>query len=181
LNPQNFCKNSSEISSEIISCFWVKKPWKIWNWFYSELSKNYKKMMLKLNFWTFQKLRKNDVKIEFLKLQKFHSDSKTHSNVQFKVQNAGPYCYVMHVCANGACEMWNIHVNIYTIRNLRLVQSYLRKKLFKGLSPSVTRYLFICFCSNKKEGGDIIKFWRAKHIYTRVDIWPFWNCLPFDL
>jgi len=42
-------------------------------------------------FQTFRKLQKNDVKIEFRKLQKTRSDSKTDSNVQFKVRNSGPY------------------------------------------------------------------------------------------
>jgi len=50
---------------------------KIWNLFYSELSDH-----------------KNDVKIEVRKSQKTHSDSKTDSNVRFKVQNAGPYTFV---------------------------------------------------------------------------------------
>ncbi len=42
-------------------------------------------------FRTFQKLQKNDVKIEIWKSQKTRSDSKTDLNVWFKVQNAGPY------------------------------------------------------------------------------------------
>jgi len=41
-------------------------------------------------FQTFQKLQKNDIKIEFWKSQKTRSDSKTNSNVWFKVRNAGP-------------------------------------------------------------------------------------------
>ncbi len=41
-------------------------------------------------FQTFQKLQKNDVKIEFWKSQKTCSDSKTDSNVQFKAWNARP-------------------------------------------------------------------------------------------
>jgi len=44
-------------------------------------------------FQTFRKLRKNDVKIEFQKLQKTRSDLKTDSNVWFKVWNAGPYIF----------------------------------------------------------------------------------------
>jgi hypothetical protein len=39
----------------------------------------------------FPKITKNDVKIELLKSQKTHSDSKTDLNVRFKVRNAGPY------------------------------------------------------------------------------------------
>jgi len=41
-------------------------------------------------FQTFQKLRKNDVKLELQKLQKTRSDSKTDSKVWLKVWNAGP-------------------------------------------------------------------------------------------
>jgi len=95
LNLQKFRENSLEISSEIISCFWVKKPcfgvkkfgkvWKqgflnirnlskIQNLFYSELSK----------------ITKNDVKIKFRKSRKTRSDSKTNLNVRFKVWNAVP-------------------------------------------------------------------------------------------
>jgi len=44
-------------------------------------------------FWTFWKLQKNDVKIEFWKFRKTRSDSKTDTNVCFKVQNAGPTFY----------------------------------------------------------------------------------------
>jgi len=64
---------------EIISCFWVKKTlflrvlgsklkkknknipnlWKIWNLFYSYLSKNYEKMTLKSNFGNRKKLVPN--------------------------------------------------------------------------------------------------------------------------
>jgi len=111
---KNFA-NSSEISLEIFSCFWVKKPcfgvkkpcfgvkkfgekfrkvrkqrflniWnlqKIQNLFYSELS---------------EKLQKNDVKIKFWKSQKTRSDSKTNSNAQFEVCNAGSY--LTHCCLN---------------------------------------------------------------------------------
>jgi len=39
---------------------------------------------------TFQKLRKNDVKLELRKSRKTCSDSKTDSKVRLKVQNAGP-------------------------------------------------------------------------------------------
>jgi len=42
-------------------------------------------------FQTFQKLRKNDVKLKLQKLQKTCSNSKTDSKVWLKVQNAGPY------------------------------------------------------------------------------------------
>ncbi len=41
-------------------------------------------------FRTFQKLQKNDVKLELRKLRKTHSDSKTDLKVQLKVRNAGP-------------------------------------------------------------------------------------------
>jgi len=41
-------------------------------------------------FQIFQKLQKNDVKIKFWKSQKIRSDSKTDSNVWFKVHNEGP-------------------------------------------------------------------------------------------
>ncbi len=43
-----------------------------------------------VQFQTFRKLRKNDIKIELRKSQKTRSDSKTDSNVRFKVWNAGP-------------------------------------------------------------------------------------------
>ncbi len=46
---------------------------KIWNLFYSKLSKNYKK---------------NDVKIESRKLRKTCSDSNPDSNIRIQVQNA---------------------------------------------------------------------------------------------
>jgi len=42
-------------------------------------------------FRTFQKLQKNDFKIEFWKSRKTRSDSKTDWNVRFKVQNVGPF------------------------------------------------------------------------------------------
>ncbi len=45
-------------------------------------------------FRTFQKLRKNDVKLELRKSRKTRSDSKTDSKVRLKVRNAGPY-YVL--------------------------------------------------------------------------------------
>ena len=38
----------------------------------------------------FPKITKNDLKVEFRKSRKTRSDSKTDSNVQFKVRNAGP-------------------------------------------------------------------------------------------
>ena len=41
-------------------------------------------------FQTFQKVHKNDIKIELRKLQKTNSNSKTDSNVRLKAQNAGP-------------------------------------------------------------------------------------------
>jgi len=41
-------------------------------------------------FQNFQKLRKNDVKLELRKLQKTRSESKTDPKVQLKVWNAGP-------------------------------------------------------------------------------------------
>jgi len=41
-------------------------------------------------FQNFQKLQKNDVKLELRKLQKTHSDSKTDSKVWLKVRDAGP-------------------------------------------------------------------------------------------
>ncbi len=41
-------------------------------------------------FQNFQKVQKNDDKIEFQKSRKTRSDSKTDSNVRFKVWNAGP-------------------------------------------------------------------------------------------
>ncbi len=99
-NSRKFRENSSEISWEIISCFLSQKPlflgqkdrkplfWgqkqgflnirnlrKIHNLFYSELSLNYEKMTLKSNFGNCKKTR---------------SDSKTNSNIRFKVWNAGP-------------------------------------------------------------------------------------------
>jgi len=42
-------------------------------------------------FRNFQKLRKNDVKLELWKSRKTHSHSKTDSKVWLKVRNAGPY------------------------------------------------------------------------------------------
>jgi len=41
-------------------------------------------------FQTFQKLQKNDFKLELRKSQKTRSDSKTDSKVRLKVWNAGP-------------------------------------------------------------------------------------------
>jgi len=41
-------------------------------------------------FGNFQKLRKNDLKLELRKSQKTRSDSKTDLKVRLKVQNAGP-------------------------------------------------------------------------------------------
>ncbi len=42
-------------------------------------------------FYSFRKLRKNDIKLELRKSQKTCSDSKTDSKVWLKVRNAGPY------------------------------------------------------------------------------------------
>jgi len=55
-------------------------------------------------FRTFQKLQKNDVKIEFWISQKTCSDSKTDSNVWFKVQNAGPY---FSNPSENICTLWH--------------------------------------------------------------------------
>jgi len=41
-------------------------------------------------FQTFQKLRKNDVKIELGKSRKTRSDSNSDSNIRVQVWNAGP-------------------------------------------------------------------------------------------
>jgi hypothetical protein len=86
----------SEISLEIISCFWVKKPCFGVKKFgkssetgdseHSEFTVNWEFVL----FRTFQKLRKNDIKIEFRKSQKTRSDSKTDSYVWFKVHDAWP-------------------------------------------------------------------------------------------
>ncbi len=43
------------------------------------------------SFPTFQKLQKNDIKLVLRKSRKTCSNSKTDSNVRFKVPNAGPY------------------------------------------------------------------------------------------
>jgi len=76
-----------ENSSELISCFWVKKPcfWvkKFGNPCFGEFMEN-------SEFVLFRKLQKNDVKIETQKSRKTRSDSKPDLNVPFKVQNAGP-------------------------------------------------------------------------------------------
>ncbi len=98
-NSQKFLENSSDISSDIISCFWVKKnPVFGWNslekvrkplfWIQKQGFPNIQNLRKIQNF---QKLLKNDVKIEFRKSRKTRSDSKTDSNVWFKVRNAGPY------------------------------------------------------------------------------------------
>jgi len=91
-----------EISLEIISCFWVKNPVfeglgvkvqktgsKTGVSEHSEFMEN-SEFVLFRTFQTFRKLQKNDVKIEFWKLRKTRSDSKTDLNVRFKVRNAGP-------------------------------------------------------------------------------------------
>ncbi len=80
LNSQKFRKNSSEIISEIISCFWVKKP----SFWVKKLGKSLEKVQKKFRnrgFRTFgiygkfgicsipnfPKITKNDIKIEFWK------------------------------------------------------------------------------------------------------------------
>ncbi len=79
------------------SCFWVKNFGKSLEKVQKSLETgvfNHSEFMENLEFSlfrTFRKLQKNDVKIEFRKSQKTRSDSKTDSNVWFKVQNAGPY------------------------------------------------------------------------------------------
>ncbi len=70
--------------------FWVKKLRKV-----EKSSKKFRKSSEKVQkfqklFQTFQELRKNDVQLELQKSQKTCSDSKTHSKVWLKVQNAGP-------------------------------------------------------------------------------------------
>ncbi len=93
---RKFCENSLGKSSEIIFCFWVKKPCfgvkvqitgsKTGVSKHCKFTENSEFVL----FQTFRKLRKNYVKIEFRKSRKTRSDSKTDSNVRFKVQNAGP-------------------------------------------------------------------------------------------
>jgi len=114
LNLQKFCENSLKIISCFLvknpcflvktpcflvknPCFGVKKFGKSWETpvlgsktgvsEYLEFMENSEFVL----FRTFRKLQKNDVKIEFWKLRKTCSDSKTNSNVWFKVRNAGPY------------------------------------------------------------------------------------------
>ncbi len=119
-NPQTFCfckfqkssffevRNFLEITGffKLVKFFWkkfgnnflllgqktlflgqnVQKSWE------TGVSKNSKltKILEFVLFQTFQKLWKNDDKLELQKLQKTHSGSKTYSNVQFKARNAGP-------------------------------------------------------------------------------------------
>jgi len=52
----------------------------------------YQEILKIVLFQNFQKLQKNDVKLELRKLQKTRSDSKTDLKVRLKVQIAGPYC-----------------------------------------------------------------------------------------
>jgi len=71
-----------EISSEIISFFGSKTGVSE----HSEFTENSEFVL----FQTFQKLRKNDIKIEFRKSRKTRCDSNSDSNIQVQVRNAGP-------------------------------------------------------------------------------------------
>ncbi len=53
---------------------------------YSEITENSEFVLFQI----FQKLRKNDVKIEFWKSQKTRSYSNSDSDIRVQVQNAGP-------------------------------------------------------------------------------------------
>jgi len=95
-NSRKFCDIKLEISSKIISCFWVKKPCfegfgvkvqKTGIYEHSKFTENSEFVI----FQTFQKLQKNHIKIEFQKTRKTCSNSKTNLNVWFRVWNAGPY------------------------------------------------------------------------------------------
>jgi hypothetical protein len=71
LNSRNFCK----------------KVWKSLETRFSECLEISEIVL----FRTFQKLRKNDGKLEHWKSRKTRSDSKTNSKIRLKVWNAGPY------------------------------------------------------------------------------------------
>jgi hypothetical protein len=86
---RKFHEKSLEKSLEIISCFWVKKFGKSLETGVSEHSE-FTEILEIVLFRTFQKLRKNDVKLELRKSQKTCSDLKTDSKVRLKVWNAVP-------------------------------------------------------------------------------------------
>ncbi len=116
-NLRYFCKKVRKkvrILTKIVRQFW-KKLLKVWIFksknpvFGSKSSEKIRKKFRKVwkssetgfskhseiseivLFRTFQKLQKNDIKLELRKSRKTHSNSKTDLKVRLKVQNAGPY------------------------------------------------------------------------------------------
>jgi len=85
------------------TCFWVKKCGKYLEKV-GKVRKKYGKVRKRVfrtfgncSIPTFQKLWKNDVKLELRKSQKTRSDSKADSKVWLKVRNAGPYLMVLYI------------------------------------------------------------------------------------
>jgi len=76
--------------------FLGQKVWKVRKQGFPNVRKFWKFVEIVL-FRNFQKLRKNDVKLELQKSRKTRSYMKTHSKVCLKVRNAGPYFIVAFV------------------------------------------------------------------------------------